>query len=178
MRKLEGFENFLRRVMVAEVGRLHICLTLKLPYHCFRRHESVCRVGSVLWAPSCVVLIHLVACSGPLWSHRCFGEGGQLLPQILPYPQNLQWRHSYPLILPKLDLVTQHLNIYFRATQKLIECSLQKMPPGLIHDKLGPMLAVLFWTQSQFWNIPESPCPSPHSTARGRPHRPDMIFDL
>lgn len=75
-----------------------------------------------------------VAYSGLQWSHKCSGEL-LLLLHCSSCLQNPQKRHGFlPSFLAQLDPVIHHLNIYLRITQKLIKCSLQKLPPGLDYD--------------------------------------------
>lgn len=137
MRKLEEFENFVSWEVV-KPGRV--------TYVPDPEATSCWRVGSVQWVP---------------WRRTCSGEGTLLLLHSHPAPRIPRKDiASYPLVLPRLDLVT-HLNIYLRTTQKLIECPLQKLPPGLTRDSPRPVL--LLWAQSQLWVTPilEYPFPTP-----------------
>lgn len=108
MRKLEEFENFVSWEVV-KPGRM--------TYLPDPEATNCWRVGSVQWVP---------------WRRTCSGEGTLLLLHSHPAPRIPRKDiASYPLVLPRLDLVT-HLNIYLRTTQKLIEYSLQKLPPSTV----------------------------------------------
>lgn len=88
----------------------------------------------LLWSSSTSV-----ACCGPQWS-RAFSRKGTLrllhsnpAPRIPPKDIT-----SCPLVLPRPDLVTQHLNIYPRTSETHRMFS-PELLPGLTHDSPRPV---------------------------------------
>lgn len=87
---------------------------------------------------------------------------------------------SYPVALPRLDLVTQQLHVNLSTTQKLIEFSPQKMVPDLTHD--SPRSADGSTALSPVSTL-KNTCLDPHATglliySKREPYGPDMILDL
>lgn len=134
MRKLEEFENFLS---------WEVAETRKMPYLADPEAAAVLESGQCLEGAILSSSTPVVFC-GPRWSCGCSPSWRRrecffcfsVYSVIRILRKDIA---SYPVALPRLDLVTQHLNVNLSTTQKLIEFSPQKMVPDLTHDSPRPV---------------------------------------